>query len=112
MSVIRTFTVTVVSTGSGNKYFINGLQQETVNLAEGGTYKFDQSNNTNSNHPLKFSTTSDGTHGGGSEYTTGVTYNGTPGQAGAYTQITVANPAPQLYYYCQYHSGMGDKQTQ
>ena len=107
MSVIRTFTVTVVSTGSGNKYFINGLQQETVNLAEGGTYKFDQSNNTNSNHPLKFSTTSDGTHGGGSEYTTGVTYNGTPGQAGAYTQITVANPAPQLYYYCQYHSGMG-----
>ena len=107
MSVIRTFTVTVVSTGGGNKYFINGLQQETVNLAEGGTYKFDQSNNTNSNHPLKFSTTSDGTHGGGSEYTTGVTYNGTPGQAGAYTQITVANPAPQLYYYCQYHSGMG-----
>ena len=28
---------------------------------------------------LRFSTTSDGTHGGGSEYTTGVTTAGTPG---------------------------------
>ena len=43
MSVTRTFTVTVVSTGSGNKYFIDGVQQDTVYLAEGGTYKFDQS---------------------------------------------------------------------
>ena len=107
MSVIRTFTVTVVSTGGGNKYVIDGVQQDTVNLAEGYTYKFDQSDNTNYGHPFKFSTTSNGTHSGGSEYTTGVTYNGTPGNAGAYTQIAVAASAPQLYYYCQYHSGMG-----
>jgi len=107
MSVIRTFTVTVVGTGSGNKYFINGLQQETVNLAEGYTYRFDQADTSNNNHPLKLSTTSDGTWSGGSQYTTGVTYYGIPGQAGAYTQIIVANPAPQLYYYCQNHSGMG-----
>ena len=58
-------------------------------------------------HPLKLSVTSNGTHGGGSEYTTGVTYNGTPGNAGAYTQITVGVGTPTLYYYCQYHSGMG-----
>ena len=107
MSVTRTFTVTVVSTGSGNKYVIDGVQQATLNLAENGTYKFDQSDNSNSNHPLRFSTTSDGTHSGGSEYTTGVTTNGTPGQAGAYTQITVAESAPTLYYYCTQHSGMG-----
>jgi len=107
MSVIRTFTVTVVSTGGGNKYFINGLQQETVNLAEGATYRFDQADNSNSGHPFRFSTISDGTHGGGSEYTTGVTTNGVPGNAGAYTEITVADPAPQLYYYCTIHSGMG-----
>jgi hypothetical protein len=107
MSVTRTFTVTVVSTGSGNKYFIDGVQQATLNLAENGTYKFDQSDSSNGNHPLRFSTTSDGTHSGGSEYTTGVTTNGNPGDAGAYTQIVVASSAPTLYYYCTNHSGMG-----
>ena len=56
---------------------------------------------------MRFSTTANGTHGGGSEYTTGVTTNGTPGSAGAYTQITVASGAPTLYYYCTNHSGMG-----
>ena len=107
MSVTRTFTVTVVSTGSGNKYFIDGVQQATLLLGEGGTYKFDQSDSSNSSHPLRFSTTSDGTHSGGDEYTTGVTTNGTPGQAGSYTQIVVAESAPTLYYYCTNHSGMG-----
>ena len=114
MSVTRTFTVTVVSTDSGNKYFIDGVQQATVNLAEGYTYKFDQSDSSNASgigHPLRFSITSDGTHGGGSEYTTGVTTNGSPGNAGAYTQIVVASGAPTLYYYCSNHSGMGGTAT-
>ena len=102
-----TRTVTVVSTASGNKYFIDGVQQETLELAEGNTYKFDQSDASNNNHPFRFSETSDGTHAGGSEYTTGVTTSGTPGNAGAYTQITVASSAPTLYYYCSNHSGMG-----
>ena len=107
MSVTRTFTVTVVNTGGGNKYFIDGVQQATVNLAENFTYKFDVSDSSVGGHPFKFSTTSDGTHSGGSEYTTGVTSSGTAGQAGAYVQIVVAESAPTLYYYCQYHSGMG-----
>jgi len=107
MSVDRTFTVTVVSTGGGNKYFIDGVQQATLELVEGATFRFDQSDSSNSSHPLRLSTTNDGTHSGGSEYTTNVTTNGTPGSSGAYTQIEVASSAPTLYYYCTNHSGMG-----
>ena len=95
------YTVTVANPGSGNKYYIDGALQPTLSLSEGSTYTFNWSAATG--HPLRFSTTSDGTHGGGSEYTTGVTIN-----TGAYTStITVAVGAPTLFYYCQYHSGMG-----
>lgn len=104
----KTYAVKVVS-DSGNKYRFDdyGTSAVTLNLQEGGTYTFDQSDSSNATHPLRFSTTSDGSHGGGSEYTTGVTTNGTPGSSGAYTTITVAASAPTLYYYCTAHSGMG-----
>jgi hypothetical protein len=102
-----TFAVTVVSDG-GNKYAIDGSTQATLTLYKGHTYIFDQSDSSNSSHPLRLSTTSNGSHGGGSEYTTGVTTSGTAGSAGAFTKIAIATDAPDtLYYYCTNHSGMG-----
>ena len=106
MSIAKTFIVTVVSTGSGNKYVIDGVQQDTVMIGAGLTYKFDQSDSSNGTHPLRFATAADAA--GGTQYTVGVTAVGTPGSSGAYTQIEVANGAPStLYYYCTNHGGMG-----
>tara|TARA_A100001388_G_scaffold50342_1_gene33851 strand:+ start:2964 stop:4010 length:1047 start_codon:yes stop_codon:yes gene_type:complete len=101
----KTYTVTVVNSG-GNKFYIDGSFQ-TLTLEEGSTYTFDQSDSSNSGHPLRFSTTANGSHGGGSEYTTGVTTSGTPGSGTAFTKITVAVGAPTLYTYCTQHAGMG-----
>lgn len=95
--------------GTGNKYYIDGLvgASPTLQLMAGVTYRFDQSASSNSSHPLRFSTTPNGSHGGGSEYTTGVTTNGTAGSSGAYTEITPTATTPRLFYYCTNHSGMG-----
>jgi len=104
---LTVYAVTVADYGGSNYFYIDGSRAVTLNLTEGSIYRFDQSDSSNSSHPLRFSTASDGTHGGGSEYTTGVTTNGSAGSEGAYTQITVASGAPTLYYYCTNHSGMG-----
>ena len=93
------YTVSVQSVGGANKYFILGTQQKTLELEEGNTYVFSYP----SAHPFALSTTSDGSHGGGSEYTTGVTRDSS---ANTLTFVVPAS-APQLYYYCTSHSGMG-----
>jgi hypothetical protein len=101
-----TYTVTVQSVGGNNKYFINHLQQANVPGVETFTYIFDWTA-AGASHPLRFSTTSDGTHGGGSEYTTGVTID----TGNKKSTITIASSAPILYYYCENHSGMGGTLT-
>ncbi len=100
-SNVTRYIVTVASYLGANKYYIDGVRQPTLSLSEGSIYLFDWSAATS--HPFRFSTTSDGTHNSGSEYTTGVVKDDS-----AYTtQITVAGGAPTLYYYCSNHSGMG-----
>ena len=103
---------------AGNIYYIQDEAQPILTLFEGNTYIFDLSdsslyNSTASlNHSLKFSETSDGTHGDGVEYTTGVTTSAAAiqkGTTGAFIQIVVAASSPVLYYYCANHSGMGSK---
>ena len=93
------YTVDVQSHDGSNKYFILGYPQRTLELEEGNTYVFTYP----SAHPFALSTTSDGSHGGGSEYTTGVTRDTS---ANTLTYV-VPTGAPTLYYYCTSHSGMG-----
>ena len=101
----NTLNITTV----GGNFVVDGVSQKNIKLRRNKTYVFDQSDATNDTHPLRFSTTTDGTHtGGGGEYTVGVTPSGTPGTAGAKVTITTAVNAPlTLYYYCSAHSGMG-----
>ena len=102
-----TFTITVQNVGGSNYFFVDGVQAPALNLIRGYTYIFDQSNNTNSGHPLAFK------DGSGNSYTSGVTVNGTAGQANANVTFVIPSNAPaSLRYYCTVHgNGMGNTIT-
>ena len=111
---VKTFTVTVASktaahryngSGSSNGYKIDCKEAPFLTLTPGRTYKFDQSDGTNSGHPLRFYLEANKT----TAYTTNVTTSGTPGSSGAYTQIVVGDTTPMvIHYQCSSHGLMGN----
>jgi hypothetical protein len=111
LSTTRTFTVTVGTKtlspwagGSSSAYFIDGEEVPTLTLVPGFTYRFDQSDASNSSHPISFYREADKT----TSYVTGVGGTGTAGSGGAYTEIQVsANTPMSLFYQCQNHGYMG-----
>ena len=109
----QTFTVTVATkdsshpyygTGSSSGYKIDSVFSPYLQMIPLNTYKFDQSDSSNSGHPLRFYYEADKT----TAYTTGVTTSGTPGSSGAYTQIIPTDSTPPvLFYQCSSHAHMG-----
>ena len=114
VGVTKTFTVKVVTktakhryNGSGSSlgYTVDGEQSPLITLTPGRTYRFDQADNSNSSHQIRFYLEADKT----TLYSSGVTYNGTAGQAGSYTQIVVGDETPVvLHYQCVNHAYMGN----
>ncbi len=89
----------------GNGALNSGVQSPFMTFTPGRKYRFDQSHNSNSNHQIKFYLEADRT----TLYETGVTYNGTAGNAGAYTQIEITDSTPNvLHYQCVNHPYMGN----
>jgi hypothetical protein len=95
---------------SANAYYFDGLESPAITLSGADSsypyyYRFDQSDSSNSSHPLRFYLEADKS----TAYTTNVTTNGTAGSSGAYTQIAVdANTPNILYYQCSSHAYMGN----
>lgn len=105
---VTTDSTSLTVTAAGGKFYIGGVAQKTLTVLRGTTYTFNVSDSSNGTHVFRFSTTADGTHGGGVLYTTGVSSTNNPGTAGATVTLEVNNSAPDiLYYYCTSHSGMG-----
>ena len=112
-TINQDFTVTVASkttdhvyhgSGSSSGYIINGIESPHLNFVQGNSYQFDQSDGSNSGHPLRFYYDAAKT----TAYTAGVTTNGTAGSSGAYTKIVPTKDTPMvLYYQCTAHGYMG-----
>ncbi len=120
-NAVHVFKVTVASKNTNHRYNNpllgsslgyrlsneNGTPKDApfLILCPGSTYRFDQSDSTNSGHPLRFYLEADKT----TAYTTNVTTAGTPGSSGAYTEITVTDDTPSvLHYQCSAHAYMGN----
>ncbi|NBV57450.1 MAG: hypothetical protein EBR72_06580 [Bacteroidetes bacterium] len=100
------------------RYIINDESYSSIFVTTGNTIIFDVSHSSNADHPLKISTTKDGTHGvdengnPGTELddATAIVNNGVPGDPNAQIMFTPALDGI-FYYYCQHHANMGSSIT-
>tara|TARA_R100000805_G_C3604123_1_gene104544 strand:+ start:95 stop:970 length:876 start_codon:yes stop_codon:yes gene_type:complete len=126
-ALITNVTVKVADDGSGSQnvfYMLSGsdtgsgTKTPALDVSFGMKVRFDISDSSLSGHNFKFSTTQDGNHSSGSEFTTNVTTNSSGGNTGAYVQIEITpetmgtatatgSTIETLYYYCSNHAGMG-----
>ena len=91
--------------GSSLGYTLDGVESPFLTLVPGRTYRFKQDDNSNSSHPIAFYLTANKA----TQYTGGVTTNGSAGSSGAYTQIVVGDETPTvLHYQCTAHGYMGN----
>ena len=96
--------------GNQNVFFINGNSNPDFVIEAGKTYRFDQSDASNANHPLNFLSEA------GSDISSLVEVTGTAGTEGAYVDlsfeagdITIID-GPELSYYCEIHgAAMGNE---
>jgi hypothetical protein len=106
-SLEKTYTVTVTNPGSGNVFVLSGSNNPAIEMFRGNAYIFDQSDNSNTGHPLVFK------DGSGNAWTSGVTVTGTAGSSGAKVEFEVPSDAPSsMRYYCSVHgNSMGNTIT-
>jgi hypothetical protein len=89
------FVVTV----DGSSFLLDGVEKYIPTFKSGQTYTFDQSDSTNSGHPMAFYLDSNKT----TSYTTDVS------TSGDVLSITITDSTPtKLYYQCENHSNMGN----
>lgn len=99
---IKPIPVSVIySTALGrNVFVINGEERPVLSLDAGNSYRFDQSDASNANHPIEFTSTA-------GDFTMQST--GTPGTQGAFTDVTIGAANTDLSYFCTLHgAGMGN----
>ena len=97
---VASYSVTVQNV-SGNKYFLNGMQQASITVTAGDTITFTQSNSSNASHPIGIYTNSSKSV----QVTAGVTSTGTAGTNGL---VKFVPTTPGTYsYQCINHAGMG-----
>ena len=106
-------TVNIALTFASSNFVIDSTANKPLTMLKNFTYVFDVSDNSNAGNVLAFSSTSDGTHGGGTEFVGNVTRSGTPGSTGATVSIAINDSTPNnsFHYYCVGTSGAGAEIT-